>query len=100
MPLIESTDLPVLVSTMSIGSGCDMPRATTGSPMELDKNFAEWVYQGQAAHTLRHAFTQMNDAGIIEESMIDMLGHGHAKKGMTAKYGRTGFHLLRDEIYK
>lgn len=54
---------------------------------------------GQAAHTLRHAFhTQCRDNGT-EEYMIDILT-GHAKKGMTAKYGRTHFHLLRDEIYK
>ncbi len=54
---------------------------------------------GHAAHDLRHAFTtQCRDVGI-EEYMIDILT-GHAKRSMTARYGQTHFHLLRDQLYK
>tara|TARA_R100001443_G_scaffold56953_3_gene67870 strand:+ start:371 stop:1162 length:792 start_codon:yes stop_codon:yes gene_type:complete len=54
---------------------------------------------GEAAHSLRHAFhTQCRD-NETEEYMLDILT-GHAKKSVTARYGRTGMHLLKKEIYK
>ncbi len=67
-----------------------------------------WSYQfkkrmnlpkGDAAHTLRHSFhTRCRDAKI-EEYMIDIIT-GHAKKSITAQYGKTRLHLIDAAIQK